>query len=164
VLVVGAGGGARRPSTPPGARHPGDRGTATGGQAGTRTGTLTNLVPGGVSGTELTQRAGVQAIKFGVRLTAPARAVGLRSSPGQHEIELSTGEVATGRAVVIATGAQYRRLDVPRLEEFEMGGVYYAATQAEAQLCGGDSVVIVGGGNSAGRGAMFLSGTASCRL
>jgi thioredoxin reductase (NADPH) len=66
---------------------------------------------------------------------------------------------------VIATGAQYRRLDVPRLEEFEMGGVYYAATQAESQLCAGDSVVIVGGGNSAGQAAMFLSKhTASCRL
>jgi thioredoxin reductase (NADPH) len=67
--------------------------------------------------------------------------------------------------VVIATGAQYRRLDVPRLDEFEMGGVYYAATQAEAQLCGGDSVVVVGGGNSAGQAAMFLSRTTmSCRL
>jgi thioredoxin reductase (NADPH) len=89
----------------------------------------------------------------------------LTSSPGRHEIELSTGEVATGRAMVIATGAQYRRLDVPRLEEFEMGGVYYAATQAEAQLCAGDSVVIVGGGNSAGQAAMFLSkNAAECRL
>jgi thioredoxin reductase (NADPH) len=67
--------------------------------------------------------------------------------------------------VVIATGAQYRRLDVPRLDEFEMGGVYYAATQAEAQLCAGDPVLIVGGGNSAGQAAMFLSRHASqCRL
>ncbi len=89
----------------------------------------------------------------------------LRSEAGQHSIELSTGEVATGRTVIIATGAQYRRLDVPRLKEFEMGGVYYAATQAEAQLCAGDSVVIVGGGNSAGQAAMFLSRHASaCRL
>ena len=81
-----------------------------------------------MSGSELTQRAGVQALKFGARLTVPAAAVGLRSERGRHEIELSTGEVATGRTVVIATGAQYRRLDVPRLEEFEGGGVYYAAT------------------------------------
>ena len=89
----------------------------------------------------------------------------LRSAPGRHEIELSNGEVATGRTVVIATGAQYRRLDVPRLEEFEGGGVYYAATQAEAQLCAGDPVVVVGGGNSAGQAAMFLSKhAASCRL
>ena len=66
---------------------------------------------------------------------------------------------------MIATGAQYRRLDVPRLDEFEMGGVYYAATQAEALLCAGDPVVIVGGGNSAGQAAMFLSRHASaCRL
>lgn len=131
---------------------------ATGGQAGTSA-KIENYLgfPAGVSGSELTQRAGLQAIKFGVRLTAPAAAVGLRSSPGRHEIELSTGEVATGRAVVIATGAQYRRLDVPRLEQFEMGGVYYAATQAEAQLCMGDPVVIVGGANSAGQAALYFA-------
>ncbi|HEY6638395.1 MAG TPA: FAD-dependent oxidoreductase [Solirubrobacterales bacterium] len=131
---------------------------ATGGQAGTSA-RIENYLgfPAGISGTELTQRAGVQAIKFGVRLTAGARAVGLRSSSGRHEIELSTGDVATGRAVVIATGAQYRRLDVPRLDEFEGGGVYYAATQAEAQMCMGDPVVVVGGGNSAGQAAIFLS-------
>jgi thioredoxin reductase (NADPH) len=139
---------------------------ATGGQAGTSA-RIENYLgfPAGVSGSELTQRAGLQAIKFGVRLTAPAAAVELHSSPGRHEIELSTGEVATGRSVVIATGAQYRRLDVPELDEFEMGGVYYAATQAEAQLCTGDPVVIVGGGNSAGQAAMFLSrGSPRCRL
>ena len=144
----------------------GIEGIATGGQAGTSA-RIENYLgfPAGVSGSELTQRAGVQAIKFGVRLTAPAEAVSLTSAPGHHQIELSTGEVATGRAVVIATGAQYRRLDVPNLEEFEMGGVYYAATQAEAQLCAGESVVIVGGGNSAGQAAMFLSEeTSSCRL
>jgi thioredoxin reductase (NADPH) len=139
---------------------------ATGGQAGTSA-RIENYLgfPAGVSGSELTQRAGVQALKFGVRLTTPAAAMRLTTSPGRHEVELSTGEVATGRAVVIATGAQYRRPDVPRLEEFEMGGVYYAATQAEAQLCSGDPVVIVGGGNSAGQAAMFLSQQASeCRL
>jgi thioredoxin reductase (NADPH) len=139
---------------------------ATGGQAGTSA-RIENYLgfPAGISGSELTQRAGVQAIKFGVRLTAPAKAVRLTSEGGQHSIELSTGEVATGRTVIIATGAQYRRLDVPELEKFEMGGVYYAATQAEAQLCAGDPVVIVGGGNSAGQAAMFLSRNAStCRL
>jgi thioredoxin reductase (NADPH) len=139
---------------------------ATGGQAGTSA-RIENYLgfPAGISGSELTQRAGVQALKFGVRLTAPAAATSLTSSHGQHEIVLSTGEVATGRAVVIATGAQYRRLDVPRIEEFEMGGVYYAATQSEAQLCAGDPVVIVGGGNSAGQAAMFLSQhTSECRL
>jgi thioredoxin reductase (NADPH) len=87
------------------------------------------------------------------------------STPARHEIELSNGEVATGRTVVVATGARYRRLEVPRLEEFEGGGVYYAATQAEAQLCANDPVIIVGGGNSAGQAAMFLSEQAAeCRL
>jgi thioredoxin reductase (NADPH) len=136
---------------------------ASGGQAGTSA-RIENYLgfPAGVSGSELTQRAGVQAAKFGARLAVPAAAVGLSSEPGRHEIELSDGDVATGRSVVIATGAQYRRLDVPRLEEFEGVGVYYAATQAEAQLCAGDSVVVVGGGNSAGQAAMYLAREASC--
>ncbi len=169
VLVVGAGPAglaAAVYAASEGLDTQGIEGVATGGQAGTSA-RIENYLgfPAGLSGTELTQRAGVQAIKFGVRLTAPATALKLRSAPGHHEIELSTGEVATGRSVVIATGAQYRRLDVPRMDEFEMGGVYYAATQAEAQLCSGESVVIVGGGNSAGQAAMFLSKhTESCRL
>jgi thioredoxin reductase (NADPH) len=139
---------------------------ASGGQAGTST-RIENYLgfPAGISGSELAQRAGVQALKFGSRLTVPAAAVALRSAAGRHEIELSNGDVATGRTVVIATGAQYRRLGVPRLEEFEGGGVYYAATPAEAQLCAGSSVVIVGGGNSAGQAAMFLSEKVmKCRL
>lgn len=139
---------------------------ASGGQAGTSA-RIENYLgfPAGVSGTELAQRAGVQAAKFGARLTVPAAAVSLRSEPGRHEITLSNGEVATGRTVVVATGAQYRRLDVPRLDGFEGGGVYYAATQAEALLCSGDPVVVVGGGNSAGQAAMFLSErSAPCRL
>jgi thioredoxin reductase (NADPH) len=139
---------------------------ATGGQAGTSA-RIENYLgfPAGVSGSELAQRAGVQALKFGARLAVPAAAVKMTSEPGRHEVELSSGETATGRTVIIASGAQYRRLDVPRLDEFEMGGVYYAATQAEAQLCAGDPVLIVGGGNSAGQAAMFLSRHASqCRL
>jgi thioredoxin reductase (NADPH) len=139
---------------------------ATGGQAGTSA-RIENYLgfPAGVSGSELTQRAGVQAMKFGARLAMPVAAVGLRTVDGRHEVELSNGETATGRTVVIATGAQYRRLDVPGLDEFEGGGVYYAATQAEARLCGGDPVMIVGGGNSAGQAAVFLSRRGSrCRL
>jgi thioredoxin reductase (NADPH) len=139
---------------------------AAGGQAGTSA-RIENYLgfPAGISGSELTQRAAVQAGKFGARLAVPAGAEALTSEPGRHEIRLSNGEVATGRTLIIATGAQYRRLDVPRLEEFEMGGVYYAATQAEAQLCAGDPVVVVGGGNSAGQAAMFMSRTAaSCHL
>ncbi len=95
----------------------------------------------------------------------PATAVGLESDEGRHRIELSNGEVVSGRTVVVATGAQYRRLEVPRLEEFEGVGVYYAATPAEARLCAGDSVVVVGGGNSAGQAAVFLSErTSKCLL
>jgi thioredoxin reductase (NADPH) len=139
---------------------------APGGQASTSA-RIENYLgfPAGVSGSELAQRAGLQAIKFGARLTSPAEAVGLTSEPGRHEIHLSTGDVATGRTVVVATGAQYRRLDVPRLEDFEGGGVYYAATQAEAQLCEDSPVIVVGGGNSAGQAAMFLSQRSSvCHL
>jgi len=139
---------------------------ASGGQAGTSA-RIENYLgfPAGISGGELTQRATVQAGKFGARLSVPAAAVALRSAPARHEIELSNGETATGRTVIVATGAQYRRLEVPRLEEFEGGGVYYAATQAEAQMCAGSPVIIVGGGNSAGQAAVFLSrGAAQCRL
>ena len=139
---------------------------AAGGQAGTSA-RIENYLgfPAGISGSELAQRAGVQALKFGSRLAVPAAAVTLSSTPGRHEIKLSNGDVATGRTVVIATGAQYRHLDVPRLDKFEGGGVYYAATQAEAQLCAGDPVAIVGGGNSAGQAAVVLSRQVlQCRL
>jgi thioredoxin reductase (NADPH) len=139
---------------------------ASGGQAGTST-RIENYLgfPAGISGSELTQRATVQAAKFGARLNVPAAAAALRSEPGRHEIHLSNGETATGRTVIVATGAQYRRPGVPRLDEFEGGGVYYAATQAEAQMCADDPVVIVGGGNSAGQAAMFLSRhAAQCSL
>jgi thioredoxin reductase (NADPH) len=139
---------------------------ASGGQASTSA-RIENYLgfPAGISGSELAQRAGVQAAKFGSRLAVPAAAVALKSARARHEIKLSNGDTATGRTIVIATGAQYRRLDVARLDEFEGGGVYYAATQAEAQICAGEPVVIVGGGNSAGQAAMFLSGSAShCRL
>jgi thioredoxin reductase (NADPH) len=139
---------------------------SSGGQAGTSA-RIENYLgfPAGVAGSELAQRAGVQAAKFGARMTLPAAAIGLTSEGGRHEVRLSNGDVATGRTVVIATGAQYHRLDVARLEEFEGGGVYYAATQSEALRCRGDPVAVVGGGNSAGQAAMFLSEHAStCRL
>jgi thioredoxin reductase (NADPH) len=138
---------------------------AAGGQAGTSS-RIENYMgfPAGVSGSELTERGRMQAAKFGARLTTPAQAVRLRSEPAHHAIDLSNGNTATGRTVVIATGAQYRRLDVPRLADLEGGGVYYAATAAEAQLCGGEPVLVVGGGNAAGQAAMFLSKTSPCRL
>ena len=136
---------------------------ASGGQAGTSA-RIENYLgfPAGVSGSELTQRAGVQAAKFGARLAVPAGAVSLHSHPGRHEIALSNGEQATGRTIVIATGAAVPPPGRGTPGRVRGGGVYYAATQAEAQLCAGDPTVVVGGGNSAGQAAMFLSGTPPC--
>jgi thioredoxin reductase (NADPH) len=141
-------------------------GVAFGGQAGTSS-RIENYLgfPAGISGSELTARAALQANKFGARLAIPAQAVGLVRDDGHFQIQLAGGDVVNGRAVIVATGAQYNKLDVPDLERFEGLGVYYAATQAEAQLCAGDSVLVVGGGNSAGQAAMFLSRhAAECHL
>jgi len=129
-----------------------------GGQAGTSS-RIENYFgfPTGVSGAELTQRGVVQAEKFGAQLSVPCAAVGLRESSGHLEVELADGTTVLGRAVIAATGARYRRLDVPRLGEFESRGVFYAATDLEARFCGPNPVVVVGGGNSAGQAAMFLA-------
>ncbi len=113
--------------------------------------------PTGISGGELTQRGLVQAEKFGARLSAPCAVSALREDAGYLVLELSDGTTATGRAVIAATGARYRRLDVDRLSEFESRGVYYAATDVEARLCAGSPVVVAGGGNSAGQAAIFLA-------
>jgi thioredoxin reductase (NADPH) len=139
---------------------------AFGGQASTSS-RIENYLgfPSGISGSELAERAVLQAKKFGARMVVPAEAVGIARDDGHFEIALSDGGAINGRAVIVATGAQYRKLDVPELERFEGLGVYYAATQAEGDLCAGDPVLIVGGGNSAGQAAMFLSGRADrCRL
>jgi thioredoxin reductase (NADPH) len=139
---------------------------AFGGQAGTSA-RIENYLgfPTGISGSELAARAGLQARRLGARLVVPAEAAGLAREDAHYAVQLAGGDVVNGRTLIVATGAQYRRLDVPDLERYEGIGVYYAATQAEAQLCGGDPVVIVGGGNSAGQAAMFLSQeAASCRL
>jgi thioredoxin reductase (NADPH) len=139
---------------------------AFGGQAGTSS-RIENYLgfPTGISGSELAARAGLQARRLGARLVVPAEAMGLVREDAHYGVQLAGGEVVNGRTVIVATGAQYRRLDVPELDRYEGAGVYYAATQAEAQLCGGDPVLIVGGGNSAGQAAMFLSQhAASCRL
>jgi thioredoxin reductase (NADPH) len=139
---------------------------AFGGQAGTSS-RIENYLgfPTGVSGAELTARAALQARRFGARLVVPAKAVGLAREDGHYAIELSNGEVVNGRTVIVATGAQYNKLTVPELERYEGVSVYYAATQSEAQMCTADPVVIVGGGNSAGQAAMFLSQHAArCRL
>ncbi|TMK64585.1 MAG: cyclic nucleotide-binding domain-containing protein [Actinobacteria bacterium] len=139
---------------------------ALGGQASTSA-RIENYLgfPTGISGSELAERAALQARRLGARLVVPAEAVGLERENSHHSVQLASGEVVNGRTVMVASGAQYRKLDVPDLERLEGVGVYYAATQAEAQMCAGDPVIVVGGGNSAGQAAMFLSrNSVSCRL
>ncbi|HEY2224496.1 FAD-dependent oxidoreductase [Actinomycetospora sp.] len=131
---------------------------AIGGQAA-RSSRIENYLgfPAGISGAELAERAEVQARKFGATATVPADAVTLDVSGSHLAVRLSGGDVIPTRTVVVATGAWYRRLPIPRLDEFEQTSVYYAATLVEAQLCVDDPVVVVGGGNSAGQAALFLA-------
>jgi thioredoxin reductase (NADPH) len=114
--------------------------------------------PTGISGANLAFRAELQAIKFGARVTVPRRAQKLERSalPGFYEVTLDDNTVLLGRAVVIATGARYRKLGVPEEERLQGAGVYYSATELEARACKGQEVMVVGGGNSAGQAAMFL--------
>jgi thioredoxin reductase (NADPH) len=132
--------------------------TATGGQAGTSP-RIDNYLgfPAGISGAELAERAVIQAEKFGARISVPADAIALEEHDGHHAVRLDDGTSVAGLAVLIATGARYRKLVVPRLEEFEGVSVYYAATPVEARTCVGGRVVVVGGGNSAGQAALFLA-------
>jgi thioredoxin reductase (NADPH) len=132
---------------------------ALGGQAGTSS-RIENYpgFPVGLSGFELASRVLVQADKFGARTAVPRQAVGLRREDGHYYIELSEGGEVAARSVIAASGARYRRLDVPRLGRFEGVSVHYAATEAEAQRCEGEEVAVVGGGNSAGQAALFLAG------
>ena len=131
---------------------------APGGQAGSSS-RIENYFgfPTGISGGDLTQRGFVQAEKFGAQLSAPCAAASLHEQAGHLVVRLSDGTEVAGRAVIAATGARYRRLDVARLAEFEGRGVYYAATDLEARQCAGSPVVVVGGGNSAGQAAVFLA-------
>lgn len=135
---------------------------ALGGQASTSS-RIENYLgfPAGISGSDLAGRAAIQARRFGVRTAVPERASSLTLDDGHYLIELDSGDHLRTRTVVLATGASYRRLDVQRVSEFEGAGVYYAATQVEAQLCEGEPVVVVGGGNSAGQAAIFLAGQVS---
>jgi thioredoxin reductase (NADPH) len=132
--------------------------TALGGQAGTSS-RIENYLgfPAGLSGEELATRGTLQAQKFGVRIKLAAKAASLSFQDGLHTVTFDDGEAVAARSVIIATGARYNRLPLERLAEFEGVGVYYAATQAEAQACGTGPVAIVGGGNSAGQAALFLS-------
>jgi thioredoxin reductase (NADPH) len=132
--------------------------TALGGQAGSSR-RIENYLgfPAGISGTELTSRAVTQARKFGARLATPYRALSLEPGNGRHVVHLEDDREIAARAVLLATGAQYRRLPVDRLEEFEGTSVFYAAGPPEAQLCGASRVAVVGGGNSAGQAAIWLA-------
>ena len=133
---------------------------ATGGQAGTSP-RIENYLgfPSGISGSELAHRAVIQAGKFGAQLNVPAQATALDRDDGRHVLTLEDGTHLASRAVLIATGARYRKLDVPHLERFEGISVHYAATEAELQLCRGDPVAVVGGGSSAGQAAVSLAET-----
>jgi thioredoxin reductase (NADPH) len=132
---------------------------ALGGQAGTSS-RIENYpgFPAGLSGFELASRILVQADKFDARTAVPQEAVGLRREDGHYHIELSDGGEVAARSVIAASGARYRRLEVPGLGRFEGVSVHYAATEAEALRCEGEEVAVVGGGNSAGQAALFLAG------
>jgi thioredoxin reductase (NADPH) len=140
-------------------------GYAPGGQAGSSS-LIENFFgfPTGISGSDLTHRAQLQALRFGAKFSTPSNALTLGFSDGEYGAELQLegcGAALRAKAVIIATGADYMRLEAEGREEFERAGVYYAATALEAQLCRDSTVIVVGGGNSAGQAAMFLSETAA---
>ena len=119
--------------------------------------------PNGISGGDLTARTAAQALRLGARLNAPCEVVGLRAEGSFHVVVLRDGSEIPTRAVIVASGAEYRRLAAKNLKRFEGAGVYYAATDLEARVCDGAPVVVVGGGNSAGQAAIFL-GQNNCRV
>jgi thioredoxin reductase (NADPH) len=131
---------------------------AVGGQAGTSS-RIENYMgfPTGISGADLCFRGEVQAMKFGTRFAIPHRVTGLDPEGRGWCLTLDNGARVLARSVVVATGVEYRRMPLDRLEEFEGAGIYYAATEVEARWCRETEVVVIGGGNSAGQAAMFLS-------
>jgi thioredoxin reductase (NADPH) len=135
---------------------------AAGGQAVTSS-RIENYLgfPNGITGQELAARAFAQAQKFGADFLIAKHAARLACERRPYAIEIEGGRRIAARTIIIATGAKYRKPDLPRLAEFEGAGIYYGATAMEAQLCAGEEVVIVGGGNSAGQAAVFLAAT--CR-
>jgi len=135
---------------------------AYGGQAGASS-RIENYLgfPTGVSGWALMARAYNQALKFGVEMAIPDEAVKLECIDARFALHLADGERVKARSVVIATGAQYRRLDVENLAAFEGSSVHYWASPLEARLCGGEEVALVGAGNSAGQAAVYLASQAS---
>ncbi|MGZ7023818.1 MAG: FAD-dependent oxidoreductase, partial [Ilumatobacteraceae bacterium] len=135
---------------------------ATGGQAALSS-RIENYLgfPSGISGGELAERAVVQAEKFGAQITVPNEAVGLEQRNSHYVIRLNDDSEVVASCVLIASGARYRRLEAENIEDFEGTGVYYSATKMEANLCTGDPIAVVGGGNSAGQAAVFLSRSVS---
>jgi thioredoxin reductase (NADPH) len=134
---------------------------APGGQAGSSS-KIENYLgfPMGVSGQELASRSIAQAQKFGAKMMVGHNAVRLNCERRPYEVELDDGSKLAARTIIISTGAQYNKPNLPNLERFEGQGIYYGATYIESQLCGGEEVIVVGGGNSAGQAAVFLSQTA----
>ena len=136
-------------------------GTAPGGQAGTSS-RIENYLgfPTGISGQRLASRAQLQALKFGVQFAISREVVSAEQVDGVHQLTLAVGAPVRSRAVVVASGAQYRKLSVENYATYENRGIHYAATSMEGVLCRDREVIVVGGGNSAGQAAVFLSGIA----
>ncbi|QDT06874.1 Thioredoxin reductase [Rubripirellula lacrimiformis] len=162
VLIIGAG-----PSGLAAAVYGASEGLRTlvvdrvgpGGQAG-QSSRIENYMgfPSGISGTDLANQGFLQALKFGAEFTAPVSVVSMsRADNGHHVLEFCTGQSVRAKSVLIATGASYRRLPLDECERYEGVGVYYSATSVEARVCQGSTAIVVGGGNSAGQAAMFLS-------
>jgi thioredoxin reductase (NADPH) len=135
--------------------------TAPGGQAGTSS-KIENYLgfPTGISGQRLASRAQLQALKFGVRFAISRETITAEQIDGIHKLTLAGGIPVYARSVVVASGAQYRKLSVENYGQFENRGIYYAATAMEAVSCRESEIIVVGGGNSAGQAAVFLSGIA----
>src|SRR6202790_2584991 len=131
---------------------------APGGQAGSSS-RIENYLgfPMGISGQELSNRAFVQAEKFGAHIAIARSAKKLKTARPAYTITLDDGGFVRGRTVIMAAGSRYRKLDLPNLAQFEGVGVYYGATRIEVEVCGDQEIAVVGGGNSAGQAAMFLS-------
>jgi thioredoxin reductase (NADPH) len=129
-----------------------------GGQAGASS-KIENYLgfPTGISGQALAANAYTQALKFGAHILIAKNAKGLGCDRRPYAIQIDNGERVPARTIVIASGARYRKLPLENLSRFEGAGVYYGATHLEAQLCGGDEVIVVGGGNAAGQAAVFLA-------
>ena len=165
VLVVGAG-----PAGLAGAVYAASEGLdvrvidsfAPGGQAGTSS-RIENYLgfPTGITGQALAGRALVQSQKFGARFHVACVAVALHCECWPYRVEMADGRVVRARTVLIATGAQYRKPELPNLDKYTGIGLYYAATHLEGKMCQNEEIVVVGGGNSAGQAAVFLAG--GCR-